>query len=332
MRKKFGLVNYGDVVGPADAETNLYGAPDGFVNVTDIQAVKLALEGAANAPHLSAADIDAVVPNWIINGSDVQLLTFAMQGLTYPFAAPSACEGAAAPPPAGDPTLFTIIPDAEFIDQEPVSVEVFVDSVNDLGAYEVTLEVSGGSTGQLQLASITVEEQRQDFAFSGLAVYKAINLSEGRVSVVLTSGAEDVTGPAYLATFVYQPVGGAYGAFNIAVKNDVNRSFLNDCDAVKLAIDPGDTEVIGVGIDCFDVSDCAPMTCKVAACTNNECAYTNASSGMPCNDGQYCTLTDLCDGNGVCIGSGSACTPPASQCCELTDECIRPTETCPPPN
>ncbi len=47
-----------------------------------------------------------------------------------------------------------------------------------------------------------------------------------------------------------------------------------------------------------DLCDCVPIACQTAACTNYECIYTNVTQGTSCDDGQYCTATDECDGNG----------------------------------
>ena len=85
-----------------------------------------------------------------------------------------------------------------------------------------------------------------------------------------------------------------------------------------------------MGIDCFDTGDCAEIACQTGECIDYECIYTNLAQGTPCDDGQYCTLTDECDGNGTCIGSGTPCDLPFKpQCCEGNDQCICSTCLCP---
>jgi hypothetical protein len=37
----------------------------------------------------------------------------------------------------------------------------------------------------------------------------------------------------------------------------------------------------------------------------NSCVVVPSDSGAPCDDDQFCTVTDTCDGAGVCIGSGA---------------------------
>ena len=80
-----------------------------------------------------------------------------------------------------------------------------------------------------------------------------------------------------------------------------------------------------------DLYDCVPIVCQGVACTNYECIYTNVTQGTPCDDGQYCTATDECDGNGICVGSGTPCGGGRfPQCCEFTDSCICATCDCLP--
>ena len=63
-------------------------------------------------------------------------------------------------------------------------------------------------------------------------------------------------------------------------------------------------------------------------CSANVCSYQNVAQGTACDDFLFCTATDECDGNGLCVGSGTSCgVPRFPQCCEGTDECI--CSTCP---
>ena len=71
-----------------------------------------------------------------------------------------------------------------------------------------------------------------------------------------------------------------------------------------------------------------PARGQTAECINYECIYDNAPEGTPCDDGQYCTLTDECDGNGACVGSGSPCPAKNPKCCENTEQCVCATCEC----
>ena len=130
-----------------------------------------------------------------------------------------------------------------------------------------------------------------------------------------------VQGLSYLATYTYQAASGASGVFTIRVKGD-GASFLNDGQGLAHDFDVGETQLIGVGIDCFEVTDCAPRACQTVACTGNACVYTNLAQGTPCDYGQYCTETDECDGNGTCVGRRAPREMFSPQSCEGPEQCI----------
>jgi len=86
-------VHYGDVVGPVVAGS--FTQPDGFVNVTDVQAYLIANQGGATAPHTTWVDLhgaligsgclggDCIVPQQILNVGDLQTIKFGYLGQTY---------------------------------------------------------------------------------------------------------------------------------------------------------------------------------------------------------------------------------------------------------
>jgi len=71
---------------------------------------------------------------------------------------------------------------------------------------------------------------------------------------------------------------------------------------------------------------CCATACSGAclACDGGTCAPKGA--GEPCDDGLFCTATDVCDGSGSCQGSGSTCplfseSEVCTVCDESTDSC-----------
>ncbi len=66
---------------------------------------------------------------------------------------------------------------------------------------------------------------------------------------------------------------------------------------------------------CFDADDCAMLTagCQVGACINGECSTLDAPDGGSCDDGQYCTVGDVCV-NGECMGGPPKFCPGAGDC------------------
>ncbi len=364
--------HYGDVAGPVDPGTGDYAPPDGFVNVIDIQAQLHTMNNHPyGSPYLhqtwadlygggrKECSISGILcsehedcepsggtcivpqapgspPDYIINISEVQRTKFGFIGQTYAenpgYEDPGDCASKIGRPPSGDPTVFTIVADTEFIDPGyPVNVDVFIGPTGDLGAYEVALEVTGGTSGELRLKSITIDEERPDYVFAGQSdITSVLDKRGARAGGSLAGEGVEVVATGYLATFTYQPSGGANGVFNIAVKPGYDVAILNDRKGVLLPAQPGATEVIGVGIDCFDDTDCADIVCQTGTCTNNECVYTNIAQGTPCDDGQFCTASDECDGNGICVGTGTACPVKFPQCCEFNNTCICLTCICLP--
>ena len=49
-------------------------------------------------------------------------------------------------------------------------------------------------------------------------------------------------------------------------------------------------------------------------CCSHDCLFE--SSENPCDDGNGCTQTDTCDGDGACVGSNNVTCDPAGECQE----------------
>ncbi|MEK6675241.1 MAG: hypothetical protein AABZ47_06250 [Planctomycetota bacterium] len=70
----------------------------------------------------------------------------------------------------------------------------------------------------------------------------------------------------------------------------------------------------GTNAECNDTNVCTTDTCVAG-----RCEYANNT--LPCNDGLFCTATDVCSG-GVCGGTGNPC--PANRTCdEPNDRCVQ---------
>ncbi len=81
--------SWADVVGSFGIQG--WSAPDGIVNMSDIQAVLQCFTGSPSAPHRTWVDLDGEVPNMILNMTDVQQAVSGFKGLPYPFSAPADC-------------------------------------------------------------------------------------------------------------------------------------------------------------------------------------------------------------------------------------------------
>ncbi|MFP2931704.1 hypothetical protein ACLESO_42285 [Pyxidicoccus sp. 3LG] len=68
----------------------------------------------------------------------------------------------------------------------------------------------------------------------------------------------------------------------------------------------------------------SPNQCQAASgtCSNNQCNYAPKASGTSCDDGNFCTLSDECNGSGTCGGGSTrTCNTPPSQCHQPTGTC-----------
>ncbi len=363
--------HYGDVVGLVEGTSpNLYFTPPNrIVNVFDLTGYLLTKKnyGTLNKPQAHPTWIDlhgpdsANTPQYILNVSDLTLILEANEGAKWTDRAenrnPGQCPvGRSLPPdPGGTPVTFTLLADTDLIYPEEgvtvtVDVVVYIDSVSDLGAYEVGLKVTGGTAGQLLLQEVKIEkfcvggvddgepcttgsdctapgtcDPRSDYVFGEEATRDAKSLTDKQLSNAKETGGVSVQGQAYLATYTFQPSEGAAGVFTIAVKDNYDQTFLIDSNGVLLASAGGATEVIGVGVDCLSDEHCEQIACQTGSCIDYACVYDNAPQGTPCDDGLFCTLTDECDGNGACVGTGDKCTQPMRpECCESEDRCYNP--------
>jgi len=56
-------------------------------------------------------------------------------------------------------------------------------------------------------------------------------------------------------------------------------------------------------------------------CSNNQCVYRLKAATATCNDGNNCTVGDVCGNNGACAGSLLSCNTPPGQCYEWSGTC-----------
>ena len=93
----------------------------------------------------------------------------------------------------------------------------------------------------------------------------------------------------------------------------------------------GEGNCVGEPRSCSGIgSTCAPGTCIESP---PSCVPIPVAEGTPCDDGMVCTLTDTCDGNGACLGSGANpcndnidctndyCDPVGNQCVNQPNPC-----------
>ncbi len=223
----------------------------------------------------------------------------------------------------GGSIQYTVVPYPQFPDPlEAVDVDVYVGSVDGLAGYELTLEVTGGDSGTLDLTTIAVDAYRPDYVFVSSSTAGAGSVVSGQFSNAAGDGSVSVTGPGYLATYTYVPSVDASGVFTVSVRGG-GFTFLIDSNVAQIPSDPTASEVVGVGIECVTDQHCDDGNdCTTDTCTTGLCYHGNVSQGTPCDDGLFCTETDECDGNGTCVGTHSPCSGRLNRCCEGDDTCV----------
>ncbi|WNG58947.1 hypothetical protein F0U59_32610 [Archangium gephyra] len=60
---------------------------------------------------------------------------------------------------------------------------------------------------------------------------------------------------------------------------------------------------------------------SVGTWTRNGCVYNLAPTGTACNDGNACTVNDVCSSTGACGGSPKVCNTPPGQCYSSAGTC-----------
>jgi hypothetical protein len=66
-----------------------------------------------------------------------------------------------------------------------------------------------------------------------------------------------------------------------------------------------------------------PSQCHEATgtCANGTCSYALKPAGAACDDGNSCTIGDVCSSTGACAGASVTCNTPPSQCYESVGAC-----------
>ena len=118
-----------------------------------------------------------------------------------------------------------------------VTVDVYVDSVTGLAAYEMALEVSAGEADAVELVGLSIDTDRDDYVFGSAEVIALTDQTGGRLGALALDGAMDISGLAYLGTFTYQRFGDADEPLDVAVRGG-GHSFLLDSTASVIPSSP----------------------------------------------------------------------------------------------
>jgi len=337
----------GDIVGVNNGVE--WTAPNQFSNVNDALAMLAIIASNAIRPQFTVASVrgpgagDGGCLNPQVNAADLQMITLSIAGASYgPPSTPqpvnpascSVCptgmggfaggggEGFGPEGFSSTPVYSLTVTPYQIESDETATVNVYLDAAEVIGAYEVSLDVTGGTSGTVTPEAIAINTAQSDYVFYGQSVYQVTNVESNTASAVEANGGGAlVIDDEYLAHWTFRASNDASGVFEVRVSDE--RSFLLDEAGNLVAHDASAFVYIRVGVECTAAIHCDDGNqCTSDECTSGECVNTNLANGATCNDGLYCTKTDTCNGGGTCVGSvATPCNKTNPVCCEDSDSC-----------
>ena len=173
------------------------------------------------------------------NGSTV--LTGLSAGLTDRLVALLSRDGVA----YGGPLLSVSGTDTAIRAGDVITVDTFVSGVLDLGAFQVTLDITGGTSGKLLVENVEIVDSRSDYVFDPVAV-KVTDQQQYRAAGVMMEGGVDAEAPAYMATYTLRASADAAGTFQVNIKTGES-SLLRDSGALAIPFRPARGLEVTVG-------------------------------------------------------------------------------------
>lgn len=136
-----------------------------------------------------------------------------------------------------------------------IAIDVYATNVADLQAYQISLEVSGGRMGTLDLESVVINETRLEYIFNESDCRYACDTFHGEAGAVQLDGTTEVTTPKLLATFVYRASSDAAGTFTIDIHAN-GHSYLIDSYGEQIECDMSSAADVAItGTRLFDAAD-----------------------------------------------------------------------------
>ncbi len=150
-----------------------------------------------------------------------------------------------------DPTSAQIV----LVPQQPgpiepggtIIVDAFIDSAVDLRAYQVAVEITGGTAGQVAIKDMLVDNARPDWVFAGQQAVNAANRVGGRMMGALYSGGINVAERKYAGTIVLEASADAFGSFTIKLREDHQQTTMKNPDNISIAFAASLPQTIVVG-------------------------------------------------------------------------------------
>jgi len=137
------------------------------------------------------------------------------------------------PEPTG--ALITLVPDSNRIEPgQTVEVKAFVDGATDLRAYQVAVDITGGTQGSFTIKDMFVDSNHPDWVFADMQAVSAANRTGGRLMGALYTGGTNVSSRKYAGTIILEASTDALGSFSIGLRQ-TQETTLRNPDSVPIS-------------------------------------------------------------------------------------------------
>lgn len=113
------------------------------------------------------------------------------------------------------------------------TVEVRLENVFDLGAYQFMMKLSGGEQSSLSVKSIVINKNQQDYVLGAAQSIAAVDKKQNRVGGVLMNGGMDVASGSVATVTIQAPKKPGTYYVNVA---EGQETFLRDSTAVPIPV------------------------------------------------------------------------------------------------
>ena len=208
--------------------------------IVDIDDVVCVLNGFANFAVCPTGDIfPCPSNNGLIDIDDVVAVLNAFAGIDPCCSGGGASPGGPmAPGPILLPAAITLVANPTTIAPgASATVEGFISGASDLRGYQVALSVTGGTSGTLDVETLSIDIVRPNYVFSGLSNVTALDESGVRLGGALYSGGVNTGSNKYLGTFTFRASSDADGTFTVDFRT--GETLLRDSNMGSITWDSG---------------------------------------------------------------------------------------------
>ncbi len=201
---------------PATATTWVWGDVNnsGSVDISDIVCLLDGFQGQYPNCTLYGDDLRGNNPDGVIDVMDIVAVLDAFQGIAYPDGAPCSSGLMMAPPSGGPMAGLMLVPRVRSAAPGGVvRVDVFLSGAPTLRAYQLAFASSGGSSGRMNVETISIDSQRPDYAFAGLAAQSAVSTTGGKLANATMSAWANCSASRYLCTLTLRATADSNGTF-----------------------------------------------------------------------------------------------------------------------